>query len=86
VRLDGMLREFIPRRSVEASAPTVGALIDELEARYPKIRWRLRDETGTIRRFVKVFVNGEEVGGPQAQATPLQASDEVDILHSIAGG
>ena len=86
VRLDAMLKEFVPRRALTTSATTVGAAIEELESRYPKVRWRLRDETGAVRRYVKVFVNGEQVDGRTGLGTKLAPEDTIDILHSIQGG
>jgi molybdopterin synthase sulfur carrier subunit len=86
VRLDAMLKEFVPKRTLTTSAPTVREAIEELERRYPKVRWRLRDETGAMRRYVKVFVNGEAVSGTKALSTRLAPDDTVDILHSIQGG
>ena len=86
VRLDAMLKEFVPRRSLTTSASTVRAIIEELETNYPKVRFRLRDETGALRRYVKVFVNGDEVDRTTGLATVLAKDDTVDILHSIQGG
>jgi molybdopterin converting factor small subunit len=86
VRLDGMLREFSTKLDLTIEAGTIGGLLDGLEAAYPRLRWRLRDETGTIRRFVKVFVNGEELPRTSGPETPLAGADHVDILHSIQGG
>ena len=86
VRLDAMLKQFVPRRSVTTSAPTVRAALEELETRFPKVRWRLRDETVELRRYVHVFVNGESVTGRGGLSTPLAPDDTVDILHSIQGG
>ena len=86
VHLDSMLSQFVAKRTVDSSAASVGSLLDELEARYPRLKNRLRDEAETVRPFVKIFVNGQEVrpdgkGGPR-----LAPRDEVDILHSIQGG
>lgn len=86
VRLDGMLREFGPGPRWETRAPDVAALLDELEAAHPRLRAKIRDETGAIRRFVRVFVNGEDVRNGAGTATPLAPSDTIDILHSIQGG
>ncbi|MCI4328099.1 MAG: MoaD/ThiS family protein [Thermoplasmata archaeon] len=86
VRLDAMLKQFVPRRAITTSAPTVREALEELEARFPKVRWRLRDETGAMRRYVKVFVNGEPIDGQTGLGTPLAPNDTVDILHSIQGG
>jgi sulfur-carrier protein len=86
VRLDGMLSEYVARRQLASAATSVEGLLDELEGEYPKLRHRLRDETRKMRPFVRVYVNGEEIGELAGVKTPLGASDAVEILHSIAGG
>ena len=86
VKLDQMLREFVPRLSVNAQADSVGGLLDELEEDFPRLRRRLRDESGAMRPFVRVFVNGEDMRGLDGLQTRLGPKDQVDILHSIQGG
>jgi molybdopterin converting factor small subunit len=86
VHLDAMLSEFVPKRTVRSAARSLDALLDDLEARYPRLRHRLRDETEALRPFVRVFVNGEEVRPNGKRARLLGPRDEVDILHSIQGG
>lgn len=86
VKLDGMLREFVPRLTVEARAESIAGLLDELEGEFPKLRRRLRDETGVMRPFIRVFVNGEDMRGLDGLQTRLSPKDQVDILHSIQGG
>jgi sulfur-carrier protein len=86
VRLDSWLREFGPKGREKLSAESVDQLIDELETRYPRLRFKLRDETGRLRRYVRVFVDGHDVSGTTGVATPLGDARTIDILHSIAGG
>jgi sulfur-carrier protein len=86
VHLDAMLREFVPRQRVALEAADVGALLDGLETQFPRLRFKLRDESGAVRRFVRVFVNGEEIHQLDGLATRLNRDDTVDILHSIQGG
>ena len=86
VHLDSWLREFGPRGKERVDADSVEHLFDALEAKYPRLRFRLRDETGTLRRYVRVFVDGEDVSATTGVATPLAGARAVDILHSIAGG
>ena len=86
VTLDPLLAEFVPKRRLTSDAPNVEDLLSDLERRYPALKFRLRDEAGSIRRFVKVFVNGQELRTLRGPATPLAASDSVDVLHSIQGG
>ncbi len=86
VRLDAFLKAFGATGPYESSANDVDALLDELELRYPRLRLKLRDETGEVRRFVRVFVNGEDIRNGAGRQTRLAGTDKVDILHSIQGG
>jgi len=86
VRLDSWLRGFGPRSREEVDAASVREMLDVLEGRYPRLRFKLRDETGRLRRYVRVFVDGEDVSGTTGVATPLTGARTIDILHSIAGG
>lgn len=86
VHLDGWLAQFGARGRQELTAETVDGLLDELERRFPRLRFRLRDETGQLRRYVRVFVNGEDVSQTSGLATALAGGETIDILHSVAGG
>ncbi len=86
VHLDSWLREFGPRGTEQMDADSVGNLLELLEKRYPRLRFKLRDETGQLRRYVRVFVDGEDVSGTTGVATVLARARTIDILHSIAGG
>ncbi|MDQ1732193.1 MAG: sulfur-carrier protein [Pseudonocardiales bacterium] len=65
---------------------TVGSLLAELADRYPILGRRLRDETGALRRFVNVYLDGEDVRQLAGLQTPVKVGDEVSILQSVAGG
>ena len=67
-------------------APTVAVAIGELESRYPAIRGRLRDESGALRRFVNLYVNGEDVRFLTGLQTTLNNGDELSIVPAVAGG
>ncbi|GLZ79820.1 molybdopterin synthase sulfur carrier subunit [Actinorhabdospora filicis] len=60
--------------------------LDALAARHPRIDRRLRDEQGVLRRFVNVYVDGEECRRMEGLDTPVGASSEVQIIPSVAGG
>ena len=70
-----------PRR-LELSVATVGAMIDELDARWPGMRDRLCDSTPRIRRHINVFVAGERA----TLETRLSPGAEVYVLIAISGG
>ena len=67
---------------LEVAAATVGAVLDELDRRYPGMRDRLRDSTPAIRRHISVFVEGSRA----KLDTPLAPGVRVYILTAISGG
>ena len=71
---------------VSASGSTIQELIDSLETTYPGIKERLCDETGTIRRFINVYINDEDIRFLEEANTPVKDSDEISIVPAIAGG
>lgn len=72
--------------TVLTEATTIEALIEDLETKYPGMKDRLVDAEGNIRRFVNIYVNGEDVRFLQDKATELKPTDEVSIVPAIAGG
>ncbi|MGK2966335.1 MAG: ubiquitin-like small modifier protein 1 [Tepidiformaceae bacterium] len=82
-----------PLRNLTGDLPTVSSdgstlegLIGSLETAYPGIRDRMMDETGALRRFVNVYVNGDDVRFIDGLGTPLKDGDEVSIVPAVAGG
>jgi molybdopterin converting factor small subunit len=67
-------------------AVTVGRLLDSVTGTYPVLARRLRDETGALRRYVNIYVNGEEVRRLRGLETEVSAGQEVLIIQSVAGG
>lgn len=87
VRIPTPLRKLTNNEElVEVSATTVGGVINELQTRFPGIKERLLDEDGTVRRFVNVYVNEEDIRFLQNQQTPIKSGDEISIIPAIAGG
>ncbi|MEJ1181196.1 MULTISPECIES: MoaD/ThiS family protein [unclassified Pseudarthrobacter] len=65
---------------------TVRKLLDSVAGDYPVLARRLRDETGALRRYVNVYVNGDEVRRLQGLETEVTDGQEVLIIQSVAGG
>ena len=87
VRIPTPLRKLTNNEElVEVNATTIGDVITELQTRYPGIKDRLIDETGSIRRFVNVYVNEEDIRFLENQKTVLKDGDEISIIPAIAGG
>jgi sulfur-carrier protein len=90
VRVPAALRQATRgRATVEvgpAEAADVRALLDHLRAVHPDLERRVRDEQGTLRRHVNVFVGTTNIRDLDEQATRLAAGDEVAILPAVSGG
>jgi molybdopterin synthase sulfur carrier subunit len=71
---------------VDVSGGTVADLLDVLAAEHPLLGRRIRDETGKVRRFVNVYVDGDDVRFQGGLATPVRDGAEVQVLPSVAGG
>jgi MoaD family protein len=71
---------------VEVAGSTVGDLLDRLADVHPMLARRIRDETGTVRRFVNVYVDGENVRYSDGLATTVKDGAVVQVLPSVAGG
>lgn len=75
------------QRSVEVvSGLPLSAVVAELSVRFPALGRRVIDETGALRRFVNVYVGGEECRRLQGLDTMVPADTEIHIIGSIAGG
>ncbi len=71
---------------VAVAGSSVAEVLDALQIAHPGIGERLRDDSGQIRRFVNVFVNGQNVRDGQGLDTRLASGDEVGIIPAMAGG
>ena len=65
---------------------TVGAVLDALYATHGELRDRIADDAGGLRRFVNVYVNGDDIRFGDGLQTPVPAGAEVQILPAVAGG
>ena len=64
---------------------TVGEALDALYDRYGELRSRIAEDGG-LRRFVNVYVGGEDIRFLDGLETPVSDGDEVTILPAVAGG
>jgi molybdopterin converting factor small subunit len=73
------------RLTVECDG-TLRAVLDEVGARWPRLARRIRDEQGALRRYVNVYVDGEECRVLGGLAAPVRDGSEIRLLPSVAGG
>ncbi len=87
VRIPQPLRNLTGEKStVQTDGTNLGDAITNLEASFPGMRARLMDETGQLRRFVNIYINGEDVRFVDGLGTGLKDGDEVSIVPAVAGG
>jgi sulfur-carrier protein len=70
---------------VEVSGGTVGEVLDAVFDAHTELRDRITED-GTLRRFVNVYVSGEDIRFQQGLETAINEGDEVTILPAVAGG
>jgi molybdopterin synthase sulfur carrier subunit len=70
---------------IEVDADSVRSCIEAVEAEHPGFRELILDGDGNVRRFVRLFVNGEALDR-DAVDTPVAETDRVQFLAAAAGG
>ncbi|PYS27548.1 MAG: molybdopterin synthase sulfur carrier subunit [Acidobacteria bacterium] len=81
------LRKFTNgAESVEVEAATVQEVLNNLDSKYPGFRASICDESGSLRRFINIYINGEDVRFLENLATPVTDGAEVAIVPAISGG
>lgn len=68
---------------VEARGATVAEVFEDLDRRYPGLRFRVIDEQDHVRRHIKVFVNLASI---EDLATPVAEADELHVIGALSGG
>ena len=87
VRIPGPLRRVTNgEQQVEVDAASVLETIDALDSKYTGIKERLCDDSGDLRHFVNVYLNGEDIRFLQGLETATKAGDELSIVPAVAGG
>ena len=71
---------------VETSAGNISDMILDLEKQYPGMQERLCDSDGSIRKFINIYVNEEDIRFMDAEKTSITNEDTVSIIPAIAGG
>jgi len=87
VRIPAPLRKLTKDQAiVEVEGSTVEDVLKNLDSSYPGLKDRICDESGEIRRFINIFVNGEDIRFKEGSKTGIEEGAEVSIIPAIAGG
>jgi len=81
------LRAYTGKRdSVQVEGATIADALRNLTSQFGELRQHLFTDQGTLRSFVNVYVNDEDIRYLQRDATALNPGDVVSIVPSVAGG
>jgi molybdopterin synthase sulfur carrier subunit len=87
VKLPTQLRDAAGgQTALQAEGATVREVLDAIYAEHGELRDRLSDGGGGVRRFVNVYVDGEDIRFGDGLDTPVAGAREVQILPAVAGG
>jgi molybdopterin converting factor small subunit len=70
----------------EVQGATVQEVLDSLFERFDELRPRIYDDDGSLRRFVNLYLAGEDIRFLDGLATPVADGAELTILPAVAGG
>jgi molybdopterin converting factor small subunit len=88
IHIPGPLRQYAGKQdAVQVHAATVADALDKLTGSHPELKRHLFTDDGRLRAFVNVYLNDEDVRYlAHKDQTPVQDSDNLSIIPSIAGG
>lgn len=87
VKIPAPLRRLTDgQREVSTDAATVGECIDSLGQAFPGLKDRICEADGSVRRFVNIYVRGEDIRFSNGLATALRDGDDVSIVPAASGG
>jgi MoaD family protein len=86
IKIPAQLRTLTGNEAeTEVEGSSVGEALDALYERYDGLRDRITED-GELRRFVNVYVSGEDIRFGDGLDTPVDDGDEITILPAVAGG
>jgi len=87
VRIPSPLRKITDGQAeVDATGSNINEVISDLTNTYPDLKERICDDSGSIRRFINVYLNDEDIRFLDNNSTAVKEGDEVSIVPAIAGG
>ena len=87
VKLPTQLRDAAGNQAeAKVEGGTVGEALSSLYEQHGELRTRIADDGGGLRRFVNVYLGGEDIRFLEGLETPVSDGDELTILPAVAGG
>lgn len=87
VRIPTPLKKLTNNQAeIHVEGRTIIEIINNFDKGYPGIKERIVDENNEIRRFVNIYLNGEDVRFLDEKETEVKDGDEISIIPAVAGG
>jgi len=87
VRLPTLLRQDAGGQpSVKANGSTVGQVLEDLVAQFPRLAGKLTDESGTLRKSVNIYLDDDDVRYLDKLDTSVEGDHVISIIPAVAGG
>ena len=87
VRIPTILRTYTGGESeVDAAGGTLAEVLDDLDSHYAGIKGRIVDESGSLRRFVNVYVGNDDVRFLDNLETATPEGTQISVIPAVAGG
>jgi sulfur-carrier protein len=87
VRIPTPLRKYTGgKEAVSVEGGSVAAVIESLERGHPGLKDRICEADGSVRRFVNLYVNGDDIRFLENLDSKVKDGDEISIVPAIAGG
>ncbi|MFO7591917.1 MAG: ubiquitin-like small modifier protein 1 [Acidimicrobiia bacterium] len=72
--------------SITADGDTIGAVFEELTARFPGLAGNLIDDDGNLHKFVNVYRDDDDIRYLDGLDTAVDDGNVISILPAVAGG
>jgi molybdopterin converting factor small subunit len=87
VRIPTQMRALVEGAStLDVEGATVGEILGALAGAHERLGAKLFDEGGAVRRFVNVYVDGEDIRFAEGLDTKVGPAQTVSLLPAVAGG
>ena len=87
VEMPSALRQFTNNQDeLDSDGKNVEEVLADLCSRFPELKQNLYEEEGSIRNFINIYVNDEDIRYADGMQTELKDGDRIQIVPSIAGG
>jgi molybdopterin converting factor small subunit len=87
VKFTYALEKFFPGiKEIPAKGHTLREVLDEVEAKYPKIQTYLLDDQGKLRNHVNIFIDGSLISDRSGLSDAFSPDSEIYIIQALSGG